>query len=86
MSTLSVSKLALRRFRLSGALRLGLILVAAQAALFEGVIFQPGADGALAAFAAPATEPSTARCQQETIMLDEGYGLRGQDTRVVCGR
>ena len=41
-------------------------------------------------FAAPATgqpqQSSAAQCREETITLDEGYGLRGQETRVVCGR
>ncbi|HTO80346.1 MAG TPA: hypothetical protein VMJ31_11290 [Methylocystis sp.] len=92
MSALFVLTLALRRFRLGGAAKLGLLLIAAQAALFDGVILRTTGDLAHAgsAVAAPAAaqpqKPSAAQCREETITLDEGYGLRGQETRVVCGR
>ena len=92
MSALFVLTLALRRFRLSGAAKLGLLLIAAQAALFDGVILHPTGDvaQASAAVAAPAAgqqqKPSAAQCREETITLDEGYGLRGQETRVICER
>ena len=90
MSAFFVLTLALRRFRLSGAAKLGLLLIAAQAALFDGVILHPTGDVAHAgaAVAAPATpqKPSAAQCREETITLDEGYGLRGHETRVICER
>ena len=92
MSALFFLGLAFRRFRLSGAAKLGLLLIAAQAALFDGVILHSAGDVAHAkpAVAASAAEqaqqPSAAQCREETVTLDEGYGLRGQETRVVCGR
>ena len=92
MSALFVLTLALRRFRLGGAAKLGLLLIAAQAALFDGVILHTTGDlaHAGAAIAAPAAaqpqKSAAAQCREERITLDEGYGLRGQETRVVCGR
>jgi hypothetical protein len=92
MSALFVLTLALRRLGLGGAAKLGLLLIAAQAALFDGVILHTTGDlaHAGAAVAAPATgqpqQSSAAQCREETITLDDGYGLRGQETRVVCGR
>ena len=34
----------------------------------------------------PKPSPVAAPCREETITLDEGYGLRGEETRLVCGR
>ena len=92
MSALFVLSLALRRFRFSGAAKLGLLLIAAQAALFDGVILRTTGDVAHAGAAVtiPASgqpqKPAAARCREETVALDEGYGLRGRETRVVCER
>ena len=92
MSALFFLGLALRRFRLAGAAKLGLLLVAAQATLFESMILRPAGDvaQAKAAVSASAAEqpqsPAATQCREETIMLDDGYGLRGEETRVICGR
>jgi hypothetical protein len=92
MSALFVLTMALRRFRLGGAAKLGLLLIAAQAALFDGVILHRagGVAHAGAAIATPAKgqpqQPQAAQCREEKITLDEGYGLRGYETRVVCER
>ena len=70
-----------------------MLLFATQAALFDGVILHPAGEiaHAQAAVAArmeepPKPSPAAAQCREETITLDEGYGLRGQETRLVCGR
>ena len=92
MSALFVLTLASRQLRLNGAAKLGVLLVAAQATLFDGVILRSTGDvaQASAAVAAPVTgrpqEATAAQCREETVTLDEGYGLRGHETRVVCGR
>jgi len=92
MSALLFLGLAFRRFRLAGAAKLGLLLIAAQAALFNGVILHSAGDVAhaqpavTARAAEQAQSSSTAQCREETITLDEGYGLRGHETRVICGR
>jgi hypothetical protein len=92
MSTLLFFSLALRRLRFSSAAKLGLLLIAGQAALFDGVILHStgGVAQARPAVTAPAAnepqKPSSAQCREETITLDEGYGLRGQETRMICGR
>ncbi|MFY9658009.1 MAG: hypothetical protein WAK01_15760 [Methylocystis sp.] len=93
MSALFFLGLALGRFRLSGAAKLGLLLFATQAALFDGVILHPASEPAhaQATIAArmeepPQKSPAAAQCREETITVDEGYGLRGQETRLICGR
>ena len=92
MSALFVLTMALRRLHLGGAAKLGLLLVAAQAALFDGVILHATGDVAQAgaAISTPAAgqpqKPAAAQCREETITLDEGYGLRGYETRMVCDR
>jgi len=92
MFALLSSGLLLLRFRLPAAAKLGLLLIAAQAALFDGVILRSAsevahAQAAVTARAAETPEPSRAtQCREETITLDEGYGLRGQERRVICGR
>jgi hypothetical protein len=93
MSALFFSGPALGLFRLSGAAKLGLLLFATQVALFDGVILHPAGEvaHAQAAVAArmeepPQKSPVAARCREERITLDEGYGLRGQEMRLVCGR
>ncbi len=91
MSALSVLTSALPRFRLGGAARLGLLFIAAQVAIFCGVILQTRGDvaHARAAISVAASEqqqePSTGKCREEAVALDEGYGLRGHDRRMVCG-
>ncbi|ARN79860.1 hypothetical protein [Methylocystis bryophila] len=92
MSALFFPRLALRQFTIAGAARLGLLLFAAQATLFEGVILQSAGDvaHAKAAVSASATKQSQdqsgTQCREETITLDEGYGLRGQETQEICER
>jgi hypothetical protein len=93
MSAFSFSRLARDRFRLSGAAKLGGLLFATQVALFDGVVLHPAGDVAHAQSAVakrmeepPQKLPAVARCREERITLDEGYGLRGEETRLVCGR
>jgi hypothetical protein len=91
MSALSVLTLALRSFRLGGAAKLVLLFVAAQVAIFGGVILQTRGDVAHArtaisvAVSEQQQEPSTGKCREEAVTLDEGYGLRGHDRRMICG-
>jgi hypothetical protein len=93
MSAIFFSGLTLGRFRLSGAAKLGLLLFATQAALFDGVILHPAGEAAHAEAAVaarleepPQPLPAAVQCREERIALDEGYGLRGQETRLVCDR
>ncbi len=91
MSAFSVLTLALRPFRLGGAAKFALLFIAVQAAIFGGVMLQSTADvaHARAAISVAASEqqqePSTGNCREETVTLDEGYGLRGQNRRIICG-
>jgi hypothetical protein len=86
----SLSRLADRPARLSAALKVGLLLLVADMAVLGGKALatnDAGRESAAVVATLPDTPPPSpvkVQCREATVSLDEGYGLQGHKTQVIC--
>ena len=86
----SLSRLASQPVRLSTAFKVGLILLVADLAVLGGKALATNdatrnQDAVVAALPTGApTAPIKMQCREVSVSLDEGYGLQGHKTRVIC--
>jgi hypothetical protein len=82
-----IARIATRPARLSTAIKIAfaalileMIVVGTQTVLAGG----PGTTPAPALAIEVPTPPAKLMCREETVTLDEGYGLQGHKSEVIC--
>jgi hypothetical protein len=84
----SISDIASRPVSIAIALKIAFVLLVADIAVIGGkaLLSEGGSRSAAPIVATLKPEAGQMVCREVSVKTDEGYGLRGQKTRVICSQ